>query len=67
MAKMGEHVKCKITGFQGTITGITEYIDGSKNVRIANENNPTGVWMEASRVKATNMSDFEIKEQGGNV
>jgi hypothetical protein len=54
MAKLGDRVEDEITGFQGIVTGRSEYLYGSVQVHVAAEKLdkiPDGQWFDEDRVK----------------
>lgn len=73
MIKIGNEVKCIITGFKGFVTGKTEYINGCvqflvkpKTKKNEEDKYPVGSWLDQEQLKVIGEGiSLKAREVGG--
>lgn len=67
MISNGDKVKDKVTGFEGTVTGVAEYLTGCRQVLIQppvkDGEFKDGRWMDDGRLEVTGTSGLDLSER----
>ena len=68
MVELGDRVEDKITGFQGIVTGVAEYISGCRQCAVTPEvtkdnKRDDGCWLDDDRLKILQKSAKTLKDR----